>query len=556
MKYASLFWPTCVFGLLFSLTCSAQTELLYSQSEHCPAGFRLAAIPTQAPQLQAMCDQIGPWDIVRLAHQGSISGSGYGCHIIDHDTRGLGHSLCTPVDIQIVTGQTCPEHYSLVTPNEVRANTSQYCDMLAPTSAVLLSDNTRLSGIAGHCDMHSLALTDTNTANTNPIDEVTAINTALCARDDRIKSQADCPIGTEFLLGSNTPNYCIDIHSTSRWDHLGTDMCQAAGKGDFVAIKPIFFSRMPMASQLLLDDNNQIVEARAGQPTLICSERPLPTYSASGHIVSCPLGAEIITGQSAATHCAYIWGTPGLDTSGNEVCKQFGGFKEYIYRIPRSPMATSFTTFANPLVNVGDPNHYETVVPNASRIALCQQELAPTTDDDGKIIACPAYAELILSASAGNHCALLSGDPGYDIDNDQDVCQKAEQGDFVRYVTTQDAVTHQEQKILTCSKEPASIAAATALVQTLNCAANEVFIKSASFQPQVYDHCALMGESSGLDAQGKDVCLASGMAGFKEYFYPGGVKTLLCKCPAGTANCNQGNGGTRASGSGGNIKVN
>ncbi|ABE54985.1 hypothetical protein Sden_1701 [Shewanella denitrificans OS217] len=544
MNISSLFWPALVLGLVFNPAHSATTAFIYSQNEHCPAGFRLGTLPSQAIQRQAMCDQMSPWDIAKLAHQGSISGSGYGCTVKQHDTRSLGHAICTPVDIIISQDDTCPVNYNLITPAEVADNTSKYCDMLAPTSAVRLGDNTSLSGIAGHCEMHDLTIN---------ADETHELGASLCGLASRIKTWSDCPNGTELLQGSNTPNYCIPLDavaSNSRWDHLGTDMCQNAGKGDFVELRRVFTDRQQRINPQVLDKNAQPVTLAAGIPTLICDEKPLPTYSSSGHIAACPLGTELVKGQSAPEHCAYIWGEAGLDNLDNEVCAAFGGFDTYIYRVPRAPKPLAYQVYSNPLIAEGEVGHTATVYPDGQRLALCQQETPPETDANGTVIKCPSYSELILSASAGNHCALLGGDPGYDINNDQDVCRKAGKGDFVRYLTNT-----QGQKILVCENETQAIAEAIKLVQTLNCPTGEEFIKSSSIQPNVYDHCAIIGEDAGLDSQGKDVCLASGMAGFKDYGYPGGVKTLYCQCPADNSGCNDSGDATRATSSGGDVSI-
>ncbi len=60
----------------------------------CPSGYVPASPQEARANVNAICSQLGAWDIVRLAGGGSIDGPGYGCGIRDYDTRGMGHAVC------------------------------------------------------------------------------------------------------------------------------------------------------------------------------------------------------------------------------------------------------------------------------------------------------------------------------------------------------------------------------------------------------------------------------------------------------------------------------
>ena len=84
-------------GLLgHSLCASYDFDYVYGDSP-CPGGFSLIT-PDEARERNAeLCQQLGTWDIARLAGGGSMDGPGYGCTVRDYDDRGLGHSLCTAI---------------------------------------------------------------------------------------------------------------------------------------------------------------------------------------------------------------------------------------------------------------------------------------------------------------------------------------------------------------------------------------------------------------------------------------------------------------------------
>lgn len=72
-------------------------EVKSKEGVQCPTGTRLAT-PAEAVifNKQACSALGGEYHIARLAYEGSISGSKYGCIVNTGDSSGKGHSLCMP----------------------------------------------------------------------------------------------------------------------------------------------------------------------------------------------------------------------------------------------------------------------------------------------------------------------------------------------------------------------------------------------------------------------------------------------------------------------------
>jgi hypothetical protein len=88
-------------GALFSLALcwsadAMAQEISRVQGEACPPGSTHVSFDEANAQRDAICRQLGQWDIARLANGGSMDGPGYGCKTRPSDTRQLGHSLCKP----------------------------------------------------------------------------------------------------------------------------------------------------------------------------------------------------------------------------------------------------------------------------------------------------------------------------------------------------------------------------------------------------------------------------------------------------------------------------
>jgi hypothetical protein len=60
----------------------------------CPAGTALISPQKARARRAELCNELDPWDIVRLDGGGSMSGPGYDCKIRNADTRILGQALC------------------------------------------------------------------------------------------------------------------------------------------------------------------------------------------------------------------------------------------------------------------------------------------------------------------------------------------------------------------------------------------------------------------------------------------------------------------------------
>lgn len=63
----------------------------------CPSGMRLATTAEAVIFKKQACSALGGgFHIARLAHEGSIGGTEYGCTVKPDDSIGKGHSLCIP----------------------------------------------------------------------------------------------------------------------------------------------------------------------------------------------------------------------------------------------------------------------------------------------------------------------------------------------------------------------------------------------------------------------------------------------------------------------------
>ncbi|WP_157368734.1 glycosyl hydrolase family 18 protein [Algicola sagamiensis] len=65
--------------------------------EECPHGTFHVTSEEVAQNMEKICGMLDRWDIARLHGSASLSGSGYGCSIIEKDTRSLGAAMCKPI---------------------------------------------------------------------------------------------------------------------------------------------------------------------------------------------------------------------------------------------------------------------------------------------------------------------------------------------------------------------------------------------------------------------------------------------------------------------------
>ena len=113
--------------------------------------------PVLEQNITDICEQLTPWMISRVAGDGSLSGSGYGCTIIEVDERGLGHSICT--DSLQTSGDVaqglavCPLGTAIASPQEVSRNKENFCRSLGEWEIVRLANGASLSGLGYSCHL-------------------------------------------------------------------------------------------------------------------------------------------------------------------------------------------------------------------------------------------------------------------------------------------------------------------------------------------------------------------------------------------------------------------
>ena len=120
--------------------------------EACPSGYHHLTYASATENQSAACSNLSTWDIARLDGRGSMSGSGYGCGLIQNDTRNLGHSLCVP-DTLKATGEKCPTGYYPMTREEASANLGASCGLLSTWDIARLSHTGSLSGGGYGCGL-------------------------------------------------------------------------------------------------------------------------------------------------------------------------------------------------------------------------------------------------------------------------------------------------------------------------------------------------------------------------------------------------------------------
>ena len=83
---------------------------VYFSGTQCPQNFRVITYDETIANKNAICSILGPWYMVRIDVQGKMSGSGYGCNILQYSSGGLGGIVCTssvPLRVQIVSSGEC-----------------------------------------------------------------------------------------------------------------------------------------------------------------------------------------------------------------------------------------------------------------------------------------------------------------------------------------------------------------------------------------------------------------------------------------------------------------
>ena len=441
-----------------------------------------------------------------------------------------------------ITGESCPENYINVSIQSAQQNLSEACSSIAAQQAVRLTGFASLTGSDKGC-----MITET---------DFSELNTSLC-----MSTPFDCPPGFQFIRGANTPDHCVPVLypenlTNDGSDRQGRNVCADSGKGNFSHYRYLYASPgtdCPI-SEPLETLTGEFINPPPGIKTLFCDEKVQPVADSSGNIIACPFGSELVKGQTGAAHCAFYWETTGLDTQGNDVCRDLGGFKEYQYRLLReaSNKALDLGTF------MCDTSGLYQLIPSGDKTIICEQEQLPVYGDDGVLISCPDYTVRINghSVDVPDHCAFINSNLWYGIDktlddNGQlveiDLCWNLGRGNALKRLEDANGVT-----TLLCSLEDFAHPIATEIAikedpTGLQCnQEDEQYIASGNYASIKFrSHCAWTDASphflaEGLDTRNVDICAekSNGEAGalggttfsFDGYIFPGGVKTISCSC--------------------------
>jgi hypothetical protein len=122
--------------------------------DECPEGTQPASYVLTKAQSSLACEELGDWDIARLADGGSIDGPSYGCNVRAQDDRELGNTLCVEVSLREVQGDVpCPAGYRYLTPAEARRGGSPLCSTLGQWDIVRLEGGGSIDGPGYGCNI-------------------------------------------------------------------------------------------------------------------------------------------------------------------------------------------------------------------------------------------------------------------------------------------------------------------------------------------------------------------------------------------------------------------
>ncbi len=95
MRALAILLGSILFAMVMFATPVLATDFQLSDADHtCPSGYQLMTVQEATANKAKICQQLGQWDIRRLAGGGSMDGSGYDCKIRSADERALGGSIC------------------------------------------------------------------------------------------------------------------------------------------------------------------------------------------------------------------------------------------------------------------------------------------------------------------------------------------------------------------------------------------------------------------------------------------------------------------------------
>lgn len=472
----------------------------------------------------------------------------------------VSYSYATPVslgDMKIVEGELCPSDYRHITIEEAKVFKRKLCSSIQPSEIVWLENHAAIGGVEHDC----MIFTQNDNKPSTP-------SASICQKP------IECDASSELIIAPGAHDYCAEVGDTRGFDINHNNICTKYGRGNFIGYKYLYTKRSRRP-----DDESKI-------KTAMCEENDKPLKNVMGEIVACPYATEFVKGMSSEDHCAYIWNEyiweeKGLDYNGNSICKNYGGFEEYIYRVQRRIINLQ------PSENIWEYSYFrrdfyapdgssqtfptEHVLSNkivGQRTLICQKEERPRLVSKDKFIDCPSYdeyinglrsitsncsiecplySEFVKGHSVKDHCALKGGDLGYDINNEINFCKKEGKGFPAEYVINEEGV-----KTLICEKEYSSNIIATKNKQEksgIECPKGTEFIDTNKYQPRVQPHCKMINGAPGTNEKGVDICAKAGSK-FEFYEYPKGIKTLKCNDNISSS----GTGGHRAETAGGNVR--
>lgn len=443
-----------------------------------------------------------------------------------------------------VNSDSCPPDYVHASADQALQSLSEACSVIAPGDVVRLKSEASLSGTDALC-----AITET---------DLSSLSYSLC-----VKEKISCAPGFQFVHGQNTQDHCAPVQIpedllSGGLDDQSNDICSVTGKGNFSHYQYLYAppSSTCPETEFLENLSGQIIETPAGTKTLFCDEKVQPLYNDDNNIIACPFGAELVKGQTADNHCAFYWEDSGQDIEGNNVCRSFGGFKEYQYRKMRDGYAPESGGYSFYCDNTGQ----FVSLPEGSKTIICQQEQFPEYSDNSKLLSCPGYTIKIVGHSddVPDHCAFIDSHLWYGISPELDEHEQLQEVDICYDLGRGDAlqrlVNDNGDISLLCSIEdfphPLAITQAIAADPSgIQCdAPGQEYIAGNSDYNFVttLSHCAWQSTSpnfiaEGLDVDNVNVCgeLSTGISSwsknfkavsFSEYVFTGGVKTIKCSC--------------------------
>ncbi|MCP3142786.1 hypothetical protein [Pyxidicoccus xibeiensis] len=121
----------------------------------CPPNEYLMPVADARTHQEALCAQLGTWDIVRLAGGGSMVGSGHGCTVQDLDFRAMGASVCMPRPMPAYFksqgDNLCPTNAALMSPETAVARRTELCAYLGKWDIVRLTGGGSMVGYGAGC---------------------------------------------------------------------------------------------------------------------------------------------------------------------------------------------------------------------------------------------------------------------------------------------------------------------------------------------------------------------------------------------------------------------